>query len=565
MSSAPIPSPTLLVSDLAIDTANMIKAFIGMNFVTVAYGFSNAGILRGIIGLIVIALITEHCCLLLLNIKKSMYLPMSSDTSADDLDSDIDAADDSDGETISRGLVDIENLRTNHGRSNHTVCARNDPVPSYGDIALYSGGRVAEVVVNAALVVTQFGYCVGYIIFLSQTFHDILSSTLPVQYFVLIPLPILAIIASLRSIRSLGPFSVLANGMFLIGFIAVVTYIAQHFNWAPANVPLSSFPLFFGQLTSSLEGIGLVIPVQASMKNPGQFPFVLRISLLVLTVVLMTVGVMGFATFGADTRSIILLNFGRSPMVVVVKAILIVGILFTYPLQMIPVFEFAERLFFPDTSHPRPSQEPIAQSRPPLPTEFPLSQYSREFHPRRHREERPQPQLSDIHDDTVRGPAAACEDDVASSSVEPNVTGMPDSRRSNRDGNSRGIHSRRDILEESGQYREEDEVRETSIFISDRRVIALRLAIVALTAVVAVIAGASFGLFMAFVGSLGATLLAYTAPALLHYLTFREQLSSVAKMKNIAIVIIGLLGGLLGTITSIWEIVQIHLGKASPT
>ncbi|GJD07859.1 Amino acid transporter ANTL2 [Galdieria sulphuraria] len=61
-----------LAKHLVGDIGNMLKAFIGLNFLYVSYAFAHAGLIRGTIGLIVIALITEHCCLLLVQVKNQM-------------------------------------------------------------------------------------------------------------------------------------------------------------------------------------------------------------------------------------------------------------------------------------------------------------------------------------------------------------------------------------------------------------------------------------------------------------------------------------------------------------
>lgn len=44
---------------------------------------------------------------------------------------------------------------------------------TYGDIARYTAGPHVEVVINTALVLTQFGYCTGYLIFLSHTVRNV--------------------------------------------------------------------------------------------------------------------------------------------------------------------------------------------------------------------------------------------------------------------------------------------------------------------------------------------------------------------------------------------------------
>lgn len=445
--SARAPSRT---RELVTDVANMLKAFIGINIMVVAYAFAKAGLIRGIFGLIVIAILTERCCMMLVHVKDAMPLPVADDDSS------------------------------NAARVRH--------VPTYGNIARFAGGLTLELIVNVSLVVTQFGYCVSYLIFLSTTMHDLLSSTGPVWIFVFFPLPVLAALSFLTSIRSLGPFSLFANAALLGSCVAVVAFISVHFKWSPPTPSLSTFPLFFGQMTAALEGIGLVIPIQSSMTDPSRFPLVLRLSLLVLTIVLMTVGILGSITFGNHTRSIILLNFGASHVVTVVKTVLLFGILFTYPLQIVPVFQSLETWLL-STPPPAPtSHEPDPEQQSQTPTPTPPS--------------------------------------------SPQVQKTP----------SPAPHSDSSVVQKP-------------LFISDWRKILLRLLVVSATAGVAIVGGASFGLFQSLIGSLGASNLAYTAPSLLHCFTFWQSSSLWIRFRNVAIIVFGLAGTVIGTITSILEMV----------
>lgn len=286
-----------------VDVANMLKAFIGLNVMYASFAFSTAGLVRGIIGLLVVTYVTEHCCLLLIDVKNG--LPASALRRRRSTSSDASSS----GNSLAVGAAQDAPRDRDGGMS--------DPHGggggyTYADIAGAILGPAGDAFVSAALVLTQFGYCVGYLIFISQTVHDLVASAgSPVWAYVLVPLPLLAGLSLLKSIRSLGPFSILANVSLMAGVFAVVVYIGDHFRWAPSHPPLSSFPLFFGQMTAAIEGIGLVVPVESSMRRPSEFRSVLRSALVVLTVVLGTVGILGFVTFGADTRSIILLNMVR--------------------------------------------------------------------------------------------------------------------------------------------------------------------------------------------------------------------------------------------------------------
>lgn len=467
---------------LFTDITNMLKAFIGLNFMYVAFAFLQAGLIRGTLGLIFIAFVTEHCCLLLVEVKGQMPV-----------------------------------------REN-----RKKP-PTYGDIAKFVGGKPLQAIINFALMLTQFGYCVGYLIFMSQTVHDVLQTQTALWIFVFVPLPILCGLAMLKSIRSLGPFSLFANAALLTGFVAVVFYIGRHFQWQNTTTSWGTYPLFFGQMTAALEGIGLVIPVETSMRNPAQFPFVLRTALFILATVLMTVGTMGYMTFGADTKSIILLNFGQSRIVNVVKVILVFGILFTYPLQIYPVFQLVEGWAMRRAERRGQSAEPAKKTSPELaPTGRTTSSDFQQI-----------PAVSDSESES-----SDTEDDEAELALSlpvpesgPEVSSSP---------NPVGIVPER-----------------KERFVKEKLRIGIRLSIVIATALTATLAGANFGLFQSLVGSMGASCLAYSAPAFFHVKVFSRQLSFGEKVKDWLIFSFGVTGAVVGTIATLYEFSKVPSGAST--
>lgn len=197
----------------------------------------------------------------------------------------------------------------------------------------------------------------------------------------------------------------------------------------------------------------------------------------------MVVGVMGFVTFGDQTSSILLTNFGQTPVVALVKVVLIVGILFTYPLQIIPVVQFLETILIGSmsgTSH------------------------------------------------------TADEGTTLETELQP---AQPEESRAN---------SSEEAADEAGE-----QTQRVKMFVSDRRRIGIRLSVIVATALIAMLAGKSFGLVQSLVGSLGASCLAYTAPALFHYCIFGREAGVWVRMKDLGIVVFGVLGAVVGTVTTI--------------
>lgn len=82
-----------------------------------------------------------------------------------------------------------------------------------------------------------------------------------------------------------------------------------------------SFPLLIGTAVFAFEGIGLyvyigvlgeadsrVIPITETMKEPTKFPRALSGVMLVVAVLFAGFGVLGYAAYGSDVKTVVLLN-----------------------------------------------------------------------------------------------------------------------------------------------------------------------------------------------------------------------------------------------------------------
>ena len=273
-------------------------------------------------------------------------------------------------------------------------------------------------------------------------------------------------------------------------------------------------------MTAALAGVALVIPVEDSMKTPKDFPKVMTIALGTVTGVLMIVGMTGFAASGANTRSIILLNMGKRFIVSLFKLVLVIGILFTYPLQLVPVIHAFGRFLFGERHSRREGTRSEGYA-----TNGDIELEGRE-------DEDSPPAPTDKNDDDLQGDD---QSDVESQEMTQLSSASSTSELSPR-----------------------------RKYVRDPKRILARLSIVFATGATAVLAGASFGLFQSLVGSLGASsYLAYTAPAILHLQTFGAEMNGSSRLKDWCI-IFGLLGSFVGRAATIWEISRVHSGEITP-
>ncbi|KAJ7371084.1 hypothetical protein OS493_027772 [Desmophyllum pertusum] len=126
---------------------------------------------------------------------------------------------------------------------------------------------------------------------------------------VLIPLPFLVVMAYVRSIRQLGPLSGIANVTLLAGFFGLLAFLLQGLHFKLNDVSfarLSTFPIFFGQLTGAYEGIGTVIPIESSMaENRPRFPLYLHLAIAQVSFILGSFGILGYMIYGSNVPQIL--------------------------------------------------------------------------------------------------------------------------------------------------------------------------------------------------------------------------------------------------------------------
>lgn len=294
-----------------LDFSNVFKAFIGSNFLGMPYAFSRAGIYAGIIGILIIALVTDHCCKLLVHCKNH--------------------------------LLDSKEVKT------------------YGDVGVRLMGRPGKIIVDIFLVFTQMGFCIGYSIFISQNINSFFPSNVadlhPAPHEVSIVAMIITGLAVLpfcfvKQVKQLGPFSLIADVTLLFGMVIVLSYDRMDKVWDFKGFNLAGIPIFFGLVTSSFEGIGLVVPVEQTMSRyRDRYTFLLDMTLATVTLLLGGFGMLGYLTYGDDTNSVITLNLPAGPLTTVVKICLIIAIVFTYPMQLFPVTEIFDYLIFKQPSN----------------------------------------------------------------------------------------------------------------------------------------------------------------------------------------------------------------------
>lgn len=244
---------------------------------------------------------------------------------------------------------------------------------SYGEIGERIAGPGLRSLILGSITISQLGFVCTGIIFTAENLHSFLKAVMTSvpqllstngligwQLLILIPL------AFIRRISKLGPVALLADIFILIGLTYIYYYdirsIAQ--NGLEPTVELfnpKAFTLTIGSAIFTFEGIGLILPIQSSMKRPDQFDHLLYVVMAIITVVFTSVGALSYSTFGSQTRTEIISNFPQTDKFVnAVQFLYSLAILVGTPVQLFPALRIMEGKLF---GHRSGKRDPMTKWR----------------------------------------------------------------------------------------------------------------------------------------------------------------------------------------------------------
>ncbi|CAG8810270.1 24731_t:CDS:1, partial [Gigaspora rosea] len=90
-----------------------------------------------------------------------------------------------------------------------------------------------------------------------------------------------------------------------------------------------------------------IIPITESMKEPKKFPKVLIGVMIFVTIIFTSIGVLSYAAFGKDVKTVVILNLpSDDPIVRIVQLLYALAILLSVPLQLFPAIRIMEQGIF---------------------------------------------------------------------------------------------------------------------------------------------------------------------------------------------------------------------------
>ncbi|KAI7869561.1 transmembrane amino acid transporter protein-domain-containing protein [Spinellus fusiger] len=228
---------------------------------------------------------------------------------------------------------------------------------SFGDMGGVLYGQWMRTAVLVAITLSQIGFVCAYMIFVAENLQSLVLAFSKCR--VLMPMHLLILaqsfafipLAMIRKIQRLSVFALIGDVFIVIGLGYLFYYDMRelvHVGSAPVVYwnPLH-FPLFIGTAVFTFEGVGLVIPITESMKDPQKFPMVLKRALFFIALLFVSMSALSYLVFGDHVKTIILLNLpSKDPVVSSIQLLYSLAICLSIPLQLFPAIRIMENGLF---------------------------------------------------------------------------------------------------------------------------------------------------------------------------------------------------------------------------
>jgi proton-coupled amino acid transporter len=237
---------------------------------------------------------------------------------------------------------------------------------SFGDMGYHLYGNWMRNLINFSLVISQIGFSSAYIVFVSENLQAFVQAVsdcrtyIDIKWMILMQMVIFLPLSLYRNINNIQKLALVADVFILLGLVYlyyydILTIVGQGGVSDIINFNPNSWTLFIGTAIFTFEGIGLIIPIQTSMKNPKKFPAVLGGVMIIITVIFLSMGALSYAAFGSKTKTVVILNMPQdNKFVNGVQFIYSLAILLSTPLQIYPAIEITSQQLFSRTGKYNP-------------------------------------------------------------------------------------------------------------------------------------------------------------------------------------------------------------------
>ncbi|KAK3910560.1 Proton-coupled amino acid transporter-like protein pathetic [Frankliniella fusca] len=287
---------------------HLLKGGLGSGIMAMPMAFMHSGLILGVVGTVVTGFVCTHCMVILVRSAQTLYFRLRIPTLG--MGETAEAA-------FANGPKRLRPLAT---------FARN-----FVKLSLFFCYAMAM-----SAYIIAIGSSVQQLVE-QHTYKDVLDQRI---YIAALMVPLVPM-CQLRLLKHLVPCSFIANTCIVAGLAITVYYIFDDIPDPSTRrfgvASLQGMPIFFSTALFAMEGIGSVMPIENTMKNPRKmtgWTGVMTLAMTCIVILFACVGFLGYLKFGDNTLGNIALSLPTEEIPAqVVKALIGVAILFTVPVQ----------------------------------------------------------------------------------------------------------------------------------------------------------------------------------------------------------------------------------------
>ncbi|XP_057315670.1 proton-coupled amino acid transporter 1-like [Hydractinia symbiolongicarpus] len=242
------------------------------------------------------------------------------------------------------GLVCMYNIKLLVDTAKHLRQSLGINIISYSGISEHllsvygtKAGTFGKYMTDFLLCSLQLGFCCVYVVFIAHNIQ-VVAGMLDVRIWMVVLFPFLVIPSLITNISRLAYLTTIGNVIVLIGLGVIYHYLVTNLE-DPKLFPTTNGYLnacvSFGQVVYAFEGIAVVLPTENKLKKRESFDFVLKVAASIVLILYVSMGVLGYLTFGEDTLGSITLNLPQTALYQTLQIFFAVMVYFTYPLQLL--------------------------------------------------------------------------------------------------------------------------------------------------------------------------------------------------------------------------------------
>lgn len=268
---------------------HLLKASLGTGILAMPKAFKSAGIVSGVFFTILVAVVCTHCSYVLIKCAHVLYKKTRKSTMS--FPQVAEAA--------------LEN----------------------GPIGLRKWSNAFRVFIVISLFMTYFGTCSVYTVIIAESIQKVVNhymedkeNELNIRIFIIALLLPLIFMVWIKNLKYLAPVSMIANLFMGLGlgitFYFLVGTERLDFNKVVTIKPPNEWPVFFSLTIFAMEAIGVVMPLENSMKSPRSmlgFCGVLNKGMSGVTLVYILLGFLGYLRYEDDVEDNITMNLAPQP------------------------------------------------------------------------------------------------------------------------------------------------------------------------------------------------------------------------------------------------------------